>query len=381
MKAIPIVILFVAVLFGFRQAGVSADLSKREKELLARKAVLQSGGGTGTEHATGEGKTSPATKTGREKKPKFDTTAYLERFKKIVSRPEDLYYGSADEKFLHEELLLATPADIDALSEQLRGMDIPDGFKSFIHECIAPLVVDKNPVAAAEFAIIGGDIETFYLVMRRWIARDPVAAHEWIEAGKAGDPPLNEKSFHTHASHLEPLDVPSLQLASSLLVSPGTADLSHLLKQEGGRLKEGMDDVMKVLPPEGLPSFLKRLHGEGRDDLVEIALKQHPDPALAREHLKEAGLPSTLFLKEATDLVLELDPVGMPSGVEWFLRSTADLDREDNLRKIITTWTRENPGSATKWIGQLPAGKDREIAEGAHAAALAEAKSKLLPGS
>lgn len=381
MRPLLIFIIVSALVLGLRQGEVSARLAEREKELLSRQAGLQA---DAAENARKSSTTEALpTKTERIEKPKFSAARYIGKIYKTVL----LYAATGKEpdiesgKFIKDDLLDATPEDLANLPANMRRAMLPDFVAENVYEYAAARLLDKDPVLAAEFAVKGGVIYNFIFVMRSWIARDPAAANAWLTARSQADPPLNEKTFRPLAFHQEPLDVASLQLAASIANGPANADLSGLMKLDGAKLNATLDDVVAVLPPDGLPALLKRMSEGGRPDLVELTLKKHPEPALAREYLQSASLPPAEFMKAATTIVAGLDPASLPRGMDWYLRHTDPEARADGLREIVTKWTTENPRSATRWLQNLAPGKDREIAEGAHAAALDKAKGKLLPGS
>ena len=369
MKPLILLVIVVAIVIGSWQGQVSARLAAREKELLTKGPALQ-------EHTSGNGpksatESSFATKTERPEKKKFNAALYIEKFRKLV-----LNQSFDEGEFIQKDLLGASPEDILELAELLRKANIPDHFTGIIYECTSTRLLEKDPALASEFAVKSEDINTFIFVIRSWIARDPAAANAWLTIKSQADPRW-DKTIRPNASHLEPLDVPSLQLAASIATGPANADLSGLMKLDGAKLKDTLDDVVTVLPHDGLPALLKRMSESGRPDLVEQTLKQYPDPSLAREYLQSASLPPAEFMKAATILVTGLDPASMGRGVDWFLGATDPGIRGDGLREIVTRWTTENPRSASQWLEKLPPGKDREAAEGAYGAALQKAKGKL----
>jgi hypothetical protein len=362
MKPLVLLVIVVAIVIGTWQGQVSARLAAREKELLAKVPSLrefpsESGPKPSTEPA-------PATKTERTEKRKFDAALYIEKFRKLV-----LNQSFDEGEFIQRDLLDASSEDILELHELIQKAKIPDDFAAIIYECASSRLLEKDPALASEFAAKGEDINNFIFVMRLWIARDPSAANAWLTMKSQADP-LWDKTIRPNASHLEPLDVPSLQLAASIATSPANTDLSGLMKLDGAKLKDTLDDVVTVLPPEGLPALLKRMSESGRPDLVEQILKQYPEPTLAREYLQSASLPPAEFMKAATTLVAGLDPASMGRGMDWFLRATDPESRGDGLREIVTRWSTENPRSASQWLKKLPPGKDREVAEAAYGAAL-----------
>lgn len=382
MKPLLIFVVAAALVLGLRQGQVSAGLAERENELVSLRAVFQADALENARKGS-SGETAMPAKTERTGRPKFSAARYVAKFYKIllvaVATGKEL--SMDDGNFIREDLLDATPDDLIRLPDDMGRALVPDFMKSTVYEHAAARLLDKDPVLASEFAVKGGIITNFLYVMKSWIARDPVAAGAWLAAKSKADPPLDEKTFRSLYCHQEPLDVASLQLAASIASGPATADLSVLMELEGSKLKSTLDDVVAVLPPDGLPAFLKRMSESGRADLVELTLKKHPDPALAREYLQSASLPPAEFMQAATTLVRGLDPASLPRGMDWYLRHTDPGARTDGLREIVTKWTTENSRSASLWLRKLPPGKDREIAEGAYASALAETKSQLLPGS
>jgi len=380
MKLIPIIIILAAIAIGTWQRQESARLAERETRVRTRQQAFPAQGGE-----TGSGTQSGpalATKTERIEKRKFNSISYIAKFYKMIAvclatRKDP---GIKEMEFMMDDLVDASPEELMALPSRMRKV-MPPGVESDIYAASASRLLDKDPALASEFAVKGADINSFLNVMRIWISRDPAAAGEWLAMKAQADPPLGEKTFPAFASHPEPLDLPSLTFAADLAAAPAHGDLSRLLELEGPELAARLDDVMAVLPPEGLPILLKRMSESGRDDLIEAVLKKHPDPAQAREYLASASLPPDQFLKAATVVVADLDPAGMRHGAAWFIRATDPESRADGLREIVSSWTNQNPRSAEKWIAKLPDGKDREVAAQAYAAAQEAARSTRISGS
>ncbi|WP_367873542.1 hypothetical protein [Luteolibacter sp. Populi] len=378
MKPFLFTIVAVAILLGLRQHGDHARLLSREKELRTATG-LQMADPAIKEAISASGATSNAGKIGRSGKPKFDAKSYLAEFKKLILIAMLRDLGPGEDDLIRNGLLDATAEDLLQLPEAIREAGVQDNFASVIYESASTRLIDKAPASACEFALKGGDITSFLLVIRTWISRDPVAAGEWLEMRSKAEPPLNEKSIDTHASHREPLDVPRLQLAARIAAAPSGADLGGLTELEGRKLAATLDDVLKVLSPEDLPVFLKRLNDSGREDLVKQAIAQHPEPALAREYLKSAGLPPATFAKAAQVAISQLDPASLPAGMDWYLRDTDPKSRGPGLRSVVKSWTQENPRSAAAWIATLPQSEDRTQAEAAYRDALAHPRPKELP--
>ncbi len=380
MKLIPFLIIVVALAFFVGQKQTASHLAEREKELLARQSELQGGTPRGG-RARPTGAAQP-TKAERPEVPKFDAANYTKKYRRIIQmiflRREP---SEKDIDFLYKDLLAASSQDLLGLPAYLKDAKIPDDFLPAVYEAVSDRLLDKDPALAAEFAVKGSVITNFLFVIRSWIARDPIAAGEWLAMKSQADPPLNEKTFHALASHLEPLDVPGLQLTAGIAAAPANADLSGLLDLEGPKLKAMLEDIATVLPAEGLPPLLKRLSDSGRPDLIDAMLQRYPDPTLARESLANASLPPEEFVKAAASLVSSLDPAGMPRGMDWFLRNTDPAARSESLREIVASWTNQNPRSAATWIETLPSGEVRDIAEQAHATAKGSAKRKTAPDS
>ncbi|QJE97807.1 hypothetical protein [Luteolibacter luteus] len=378
MKLLFVFIIACALVLGLRQRQESVRLAGLEKDLVARNSALGRGEAKiNSEIADG----SPAaTKIARTEQPKFSAAKYLGKYYKIfltyaLTRKEP---GIRDGDFVRDDLLNATPEDLARLPKDIRDAMLPDVIASGIYEVAASGLLDKDPKLACEFALKGGIINTFLYVVRSWMARDPLAACAWLEEQTKTSPPLDEKTFQPIYCHQEPLDLASLRLAAGIAASPAAGDLSGLMDLEGARLRATLDDVLMVLPSDCLPVLLKRVSESGRPDLLEQILKQHPEPAMAREYLKDASLPPEEFMRAATVVVASLDPVSLPRGLDWYLRSTDPEARAEGLQEIVARWGSENPDTAAQWLKKLPEGKDRQLAETAYEAGLQQARDKRI---
>lgn len=373
MKAsVVLIIVIAAIILGTVQHRESVRLTHREKELIAVQA-----GQTDAFHENAEspeGMAGLPAKTERQEKPKLDLPGYLERYKKLFLQGSSLDDDTM--KAFGREMADVSLADLTGLPELLSKAGISPPQAAHLYELASTKLLDRDPRLASEFALKGRDILNFHFVIRAWTARDPVAAGEWLERKSQEDPPLDAKTLHPHASHLEPIYMPGLQLAARIVSAPAEADLSALMELDDAKLNSTMTDLALAIPSAGLPVLLKRLGESGRPELIEMALSHYPDPADAREQLRGAGLPPDQFLKAATMLVEGLDPSDMRRGVAWYLRNTKPDSRSDGLKEIVTAWTRENPRSAREWLDKIPAGNDRRIAMAAYAEEFKHPKKK-----
>lgn len=375
MKALILAIVAVAILLGLQQGHESRRLAAREKEL---RELGKTGNGAGQEQApaiAAADSTAPA-KVERQEHAKFDPEAYIGKCKAFIEVAMKGEPAMGEEDFIQSDLLDATAEELLQLPDKLREAGMMKEFRDLIYESVSTRLLDKDPLAACEFSMKGGEIQTFILVTRAWIARDPQAAAEWLEMKTHAEPPLNEMSFGTHLAHPEPIFVPGLQLAASIAAGPATADLEALTKLEGSKLKASLDDVLNVLPADGLPILMKRLAESGREDLVEMVVKLHPDQALAREYLEGVALPQATFTKMAEAALNGIQPGDLPRAMEWYLKVTDPELRGEGLQRIVSSWTNESPRSAAAWIEKLPEGQDRERAKRAHEEALAHPRPK-----
>lgn len=375
MKALILAIVALAVLLGLRQAHESKRLAVREREL--RDLGKTASSGVQDEDSATHGTTLPApAKVERQGHAKFDREAYIAKCKAFIVAAMTREPAMGEEDFIQSDLLDATTEELLELPDRLREVGIMEEFQALIFESVAPRLLDKDPRVAAEFSLKGGEIEIFELVARSWIARDPQAASDWLKMKVNGLPPLNDDTFGTHLAHPEPLFIPGLQLAASIAAAPATADLDAFTKLEGSKLKASLDDLLHVLPADGLPILMKRLAGSGREDLVEMIVKQHPEPALAREYLKGAALPPATFTKMAETALSGIQPGDLPRAVDWYLKTTDPGLRGEGLQRIVSSWTHENPRSAAAWLEKLPEGETHEQAREAYEEALAHPQTK-----
>ncbi len=377
MKALPFIIVALAILLGLKQHSDSVKLEAREQELKGEARTAGAAVALAEETEPNTSATTPQAKAQeRGKKPTFDAKLYLSKFLGLVQKTMAGDYAMGDDDFIRDDLVDATAEDILHLPDAMREAGISAEWAGTIYETASSRLLDQDPVAACEFAIKGQEIMNFIRILRTWISRDPVAAGQWMERMAKADPPLDEKTLGTHYSHQDPLDLPSLRLAASIAASPSQADLGKLTGLDGKKLTATLDDVLRVLPADGLPVLLRRFAEEGRADLVERAILQHPDPTLAREYLQSASLPPEVLAKAAQLAVSRLDPASMPRGMDWYLRTTEASTRGDGFKIAIDGWTRENPRSAAGWIATLPEGADRVQAEEAYRDALAHPRRK-----
>lgn len=378
MKPLLILIIASALILGLKQRQEALRLAEREQHLLAKSSAMTQGN-AGMDHELTGGEISP-TKLERAGTPKFSSARYLGKLYKffftyaLTKKEPDLQDGD----FLRDDLLNATPEDLARLPKDIHDAMLPDFAASGIYEMAAPGLLDKDPKLACEFALKGGIINTFLYVVRTWMSRDPLAACAWIEEQANANPPLDDKTFSPIYCHQEPLDIASLRLAAGIAANPARGDLSGLMELEGPRLSATLDDVLMVLPSDCLPVLLRRVNESGRPDLLEQILKQHPEPAMAREYLKDASLPPGEFMRAATVIVASLDPVSLPRGMDWYLRNTDPEARASGLQEIMTCWSAENSDTAWQWMKKLPEGKDRELAEAAYEAGLQQAKNRRI---
>ncbi|WP_035603127.1 hypothetical protein [Haloferula sp. BvORR071] len=365
MRLLLFAIIAAAILLGFQQGRESLRLAAQEKELSAI-GKTRAGETSGEASTLATSGSAVAAKIERQAQGKFNATAYIAKCRALILMAMVREPNFGEDDFVQHDLLDATTEDLLQLLDQLHESGIPEEFWSLIYESASPRLLDKDPLRACEFSMKGGDIENFTLVVRSWIARDPQAAGEWLKMKTQAEPPLNEKTFRTYYSHPEELYVPGLQLAASIAAAPATADLEVLTKLDGSKLKASLDDLLHVLPPDRLPLLLKRLAECGREDLVEMAIKQHPEPALAREYLTSASLPPATFTRAAELALSELQPGDLPGAMKWYLKATDPALRGEGLQRIVSSWTQENPHSAAAWIEQLPEGADRKLAKEAY---------------
>jgi hypothetical protein len=149
-----------------------------------------------------------------------------------------------------------------------------------------------------------------------------------------------------------------------------------LQELEGAKLKATLNDVLHVLPPGGLPVLLKRLSESGREDLVEMAVSQHPEPSLVREQMTEASLPPATFAKAAEAVLTGLSPGDLPRAMNWYLANTDPGLRGGGLQRIVSSWAHENPHSVAAWIEKLPDGPDRQQARQTYEETLANPRPR-----
>lgn len=369
MKPLLAAIVAIALLLGLQQAREADRLATRERELKegarhSTEVLRHDEGDNGAEGAT------QASKLERSGKRAFDAVAYIGKFKQLIAIAMQRDTLPADEKFIQEDLLDASVDDLLKLPQMMREAGLPSEVDTFLHESTSVRLLDRDPELACDHSIKGGDLQNFLLVAKTWISRDPVKAAAWLEMRSKADPPLNEKTLAPYNGN-PPLDLPSLLDAARIAAAPLSADLDRLTKLEGGSLDAGMKDILQVISADDLPVFLKRLSEDGREDLVELAVKRHPDPLLVRDYLQQLGLPPASFTKMAEASLSRLDPADIPRGMEWFLANTDPALRGESLDRLVASWTQENPQSVAGWIEKLPDGEDRERAMQAQREALA----------
>lgn len=348
MKITLLIIVVAAVAAGLWQ-------DRELRRLKAREASLHARSGNASLSIEATGASSISTKsTRRDARASLD----VEDFVKMLGRMVGSERVSDQERILIQDTLAsAPPRELKRLVEEVRRSSLPEELKKWLFVPIAPRFVESEPKLATELALEGGEGNTFRLVMRKWLLQDPKGASAWMHDVTTADPPLDLSRFRGEFSNL---DLKSLALAARLAADPAGHDLTEFFQ------RQAFDEIAATLPPEGLVTVVKRISKEPtlseseRLCLFGGILAHHQDPVTARQILLDSALPPEQFRKAAAILILQNDPVGIRSGIEWFRGATTGETRDLGLHEMVTHWAEQDPRSAGQWVENLPDAAEKE---------------------
>ena len=356
MKIALLVILLSALGLGLWQGRELSHLKGREAALRPKPGSMPI-----TSVATHD-PSIPTKSARRDAKAPLDAVAFVQKLEGWVAQQQNGSPPSDEEKeSMREAIMSSSPRELKMLVEELRRSGLPEGLKKGMYIPIAPRLADSDPKLASELAVEGGEGNSFRMIMRSWLLRDPKSAASWMEEAATGDPPLDKSRFY----RMEDLDLEALWCAARLAADPTGGALDDLLDRKGKRLGTALGEIAAALPPAELALVLNRISKDpdlpetGGLDLIGFTLTRHEDPALARQVLLDAALSPEQFTKAATNLILASDPVGIRAGVEWFRNSSPSETKAAGLRGIVATWAGKDRKSAVGWVEGLPESAER----------------------
>lgn len=355
VKATLLLILLTALGLGLWQGRELSQLKSREASLRAKAGSVPTSGVTS--------QLPGATKSARrDARAPIDAVALVQMLESwAVLQQNGSPPSDKDAASMREAILSASPRELKMLVEELRRSGLPEELKKGMSLAIAPRLADSDPKLATELAVEGGEGNSFRMIMRSWLRRDPKSAAAWLEEAAAGDPPLDKSRF----KRLEDLDLEALSCAARLAADPKEGALDDLFSRKGKALGSAFGDIAAALPPAELAALLNRISKDphlpetGELDLIGYTLARHEDPALARQVLLDAALSPERFTKAATTLILDSDPIGIRAGVEWFRNSAPAEAKAAGLRDIVLAWALKDRKSAIGWVEGLPDSAER----------------------
>ena len=356
MKSALFVILLPALGLGLWQARELSQLRTREAALRAKPGRVPT-------TSVAKQETSIPTKSARrEARAPLDAVAFVQKLEGWVARQQNGPPPSDEDKdSLREAIMLGSLRELKILAEEVRRSGLPEEVKKGMYLAIAPRLADSDPKLASELAVEGGEGNSFRMVMRSWLLRDPKSAAAWMEEAAARDPPHDKSRFY----RLEDHEMEALSNASRLAANPAGETLDDLLARKGKRLDAALGEIAATLPPAELATLLNRISKDphlpetGELDLIGYTLARYEDPAQARQILLDATLSPERFTKAATTLILDSDPIGIRAGVEWFRNSAPGATKAAGLRGIVAAWAGKDRKSAVGWVEGLPDSAER----------------------
>lgn len=352
MKITLLIIVVAAIATGLWQNRELGRLKTHEASLRARPE-------NAAVPVETSGAPSISTKSPRrDARASLDVEAFVKRLGGLIGSET---MPDKERTFMQDTLASASPRDLKRLVEELRRSSLPEDVKKWMFVPIAPRLVESEPKLAVELAQEGGEGNTFRMVMRKWLLQDPQGASAWIHEAMTGDPPLDLSGFRGEFNNG---DLKSLAFAAKLAADPAGHDLTELLQSK--HPLPAFDEIAATLPPEGLVTVVKRISKEStlsedeRLCLLGGILAHHQDPVEARQILHDSVLPPEQFRRAAAILILQQDPAGIRSGIEWFRGSTQGEVRDLGLHEIVTLWAEQDPRSAGQWVENLPDAVEKE---------------------
>jgi hypothetical protein len=270
----------------------------------------------------------------------FDPAAFVEKLAALIARHQGGEQAPEEDEgsFVAEELASASPRELKELVSALRRSSLPEDLVKSLYWPIAPRLAESDPEFAADLAWEAGEWRPFKIVLRSWIARDPVGAAAWFAETTTENADDDSARFRA----LEKVEFEAMAIATRLSSDPGVDGVKELLLLKGNPLALALAEVSASLPPGELATVMSLISHDPvlsemeRLDVIGNTLAGCPDPVVARQVLLDAALPADQFAKAAAILIGSLDPVGKEASIAW-AKSLPDPRQREELLRVLAT--------------------------------------------
>ncbi len=314
VKTTLIVIVCSAIGIAWWQGRELSRLKQRESELEHLTEVSRK------PHATAR-----ATPDDRDSAPTLDAKSFVgllgSWLEKGVPPTQD------EREFLRKRIEAASGRELKQWALALRESALPEEMKSGFLSAITPRIAESDPRLAAELVLIGDDGDAFRSVLRTWLASDAAAASAWLQK-------IEAPAFRNSRN----MDYPALLAAAGISADPAATAI--LLDMNGTDTRNTLEELSRFQAPADFSKVLQTLSSNSklpenqRAHLIGGVLATYRDPAMARQILLDAKLPSDPFVKAASILIQSLDPVAKSAGIAW-VKSLPDPEQRDTLLRIL----------------------------------------------